>query len=86
MKLKKPGKSISKTQVVSISPYGIWLYVNGREYFLPFTDFPWFQEATISKIYNVKLLGRGHLHWPDLDVDLELESLENLEQYPLVYK
>ena len=86
MRLKKPGKSTSKAEVVSISHHGVWIYVNRTEYFLPFTDFPWFADATVSQIHNLKLLNRGHLHWPDLDVDLELESLENLEMYPLVYK
>ncbi|WP_420886735.1 DUF2442 domain-containing protein [Candidatus Kuenenia stuttgartensis] len=28
----------------------------------------------------------SHLHWPDLDIDLEIDSLENPEKYPLVYK
>ena len=27
----------------------------------------------------------GNFHWPDLDVDIELDSLDNLEAYPLVF-
>jgi hypothetical protein len=27
-----------------------------------------------------------HLHWPDLDVDLEIDNLENPEKYPLKSK
>ena len=30
-----------------------------------------------------KLLHDHHLHWPELDVDLEIEVLEHPEQYPL---
>jgi hypothetical protein len=29
---------------------------------------------------------RHHLHWPNLDVDLDLHSLTNLAEYPLVYR
>jgi hypothetical protein len=35
---------------------------------------------------NVRLLNRVHLHWPDLDIDLEVQSLEHPDQYPLQYK
>jgi hypothetical protein len=85
MTLKTIGKSTSKVDVLNISKNGIWLLADNTEYFLPYKDFPWFKEAKISEIYKVKLTHRHHLHWPDLDVDLELESLQNLEKYPLVY-
>jgi len=62
------------------------MLVNGKEYFLPFKDFPWFREATISQIINVRLLHPHHLYWSDLDVDLELESIEKPEVYPLIAK
>jgi hypothetical protein len=29
---------------------------------------------------------RHHLYWPNLDVDLEPDSLTNLAEYPLVYR
>ena len=58
----------------------------GKEYFIPHKGFPWFQNARLSEIYNVHLMHKKSLHWPDLDVDLDLESLENLESYPLIYK
>jgi hypothetical protein len=34
---------------------------------------------------NVEQPHPQHLHWPDLDVDLEVESLLAPEAYPLVY-
>ncbi len=86
MKLKNHGKSTSGAEVIQISPRGIWLLVNDTEYFLPFENFPWFQKATVAQIHNVQLLHRFHLRWPDLDVDLALDSLARLEQYPLVYR
>ncbi len=86
MKLFALGKSTSKVEVQDISKFGIWLFVKGTEYLLPYSEYPWFKEAKISQIYNVQLVHRDHLYWPDLDIDLEIESLKNPAQYPLVYK
>ena len=85
MKLQRRGKNTSKVEILNISIHGIWLYVNGKEYFLSHEEYPWFKDAKIKEIYNVQLLHESHLHWPELDVDLELDSLENPEQYPLVF-
>ncbi len=80
------GKNTSPAEVQDISRNGIWLLIRGREYFLAYAEYPWFKEATLSSIYNLEFLHGTHLHWPDLDVDLELESLQQPERYPLVYK
>jgi hypothetical protein len=80
------GKSISTVEVTNISPNGIWLLTRNREYFLPYNDFPWFKDAKVNAIFDVKLLHSHHLFWPQLDVDIELVSLEDLNNYPLVYK
>ena len=80
------GKSTSPAEVQDISRNGIWLFVQGQEYFLAYADYPWFKDAKLAEIYNLKLLHGTHLHWSDLDVDLELESLQQPEKYPLVYK
>mgnify|MGYP001604272434 CR=1 FL=1 len=76
----------SKTEVQDISRHGIWLYARGQEFLLPFKEYPWFKDAKVSAVYNVKLLHRSHLYWPDLDVDLDIESLEQPEKYPLLAK
>ena len=80
------GKSTSPAEVQDISRNGIWLFVQEKEYFLAYADYPWFKDAKPAEIYNLKLLHGTHLHWSDLDVDLELESLQQPEKYPLVYK
>ena len=51
---------------------------------MPYEDFPWFGEAKVKDILDVKLLHGHHLHWPALDVDLELECLEDPSKYPLI--
>ncbi|HBO97991.1 MAG TPA: DUF2442 domain-containing protein [Candidatus Omnitrophica bacterium] len=71
---------------MQISTRGIRLLVNDTEYFLPYEDFPWFQKATVEQIHHVQLLYGFHLRWPDLDVDLALDSFGHLAQYPLVYR
>ncbi len=86
MKSLKVGKNTSKADVLHISRFGLWILVEGNEYFLPYSEFPWFKEATVEQIYNLQFYHEKHLRWPDLDVDLEIESLHHLEQYPLVYK
>ncbi len=81
MTLLKTGKNIS-ARVENISPFGIWLFVKGKEYFLNYRDYPYFKEHTLRSIQNVKLLHGFHLYWPDLDVDLEIDNLEKPEKYP----
>ena len=82
MRLLKNGKDILAS-VENISPFGIWLLVCNREYFLTYKDYPWFKNRSIKSIQNVQLLHGTHLHWPELDVDLEVDNLENPEKYPL---
>lgn len=84
MKSKQVGESISEVEVLNITNHGFWLSVHGREYFLAFDYFPWFRDAKISSILNVEWPHPNHLYWPDLDVDLELDSIECPEKYPLI--
>ncbi len=86
MKSKKAGTSISGVEVTNISSHGIWLYLYDKEYFLSYDEYPWFRHAKIAEILNVKLLNTHHLHWPDLDVDLTVDSLDHPERYPLTAK
>lgn len=79
----QPGKGISQIAVTDISPDGIWVLASGQEYFLPFEQFPWFKNATIDQILNVVEEHPGSYRWPELDVDLGLDSMKNPEQYPL---
>lgn len=82
MKSLKHGKSTS-VSVENITPSGIWLFAGGKEYFLDYDGYPYFKDQTISSIQNVRLLHEYHLYWPELDVDLEIDNLENPEKYPL---
>ena len=86
MKSTIHGKNISEIEVTSISLHGIWIFINNKEYFLPFECFPWFKDAKIAEIYNVQLLHDSHLYWEMLDIDLSIDQLVNPDKYPLVYK
>ena len=78
-----PGTSTLKADVTNISQHGFWLLVDDRELFLPFEQFPWFKAAAVKAILNVERPQARHLHWPDLDVDLTIDSIEHPESYPL---
>lgn len=82
MKSSKNRKDIL-VSVENITPFGIWLYIKGNEYFLSYQDYPYFQDQTLSSIQDVQLVHESHLYWPELDVDLEIDNLDNPEKYPL---
>jgi len=78
------GRSISDVEVTNVSQHGFWVLVGNRELFLPFKTFPWFRNAPVAHVLNVELPHPTHLYWPDLDVDLSVESIEYPERFPLV--
>jgi hypothetical protein len=62
----------------------MWVLVDDRELFLAFEDFPWFRDASIGALARIDRPAEGHLRWPELDVDLTIESIEHPERFPLV--
>ena|SRR5919106_5014807 len=80
----QPGTNISEVEVTNVSKYGFWLLIHDQEVFIPFGKFPWFTEAPIGKLLNVELPSPHHLYWPDLDIDLAVESLFYPERFPLI--
>jgi Protein of unknown function (DUF2442) len=53
---------------------------------MSYEDFPWFKDAPVGQVLNVEEQGPGHYYWPDLDVDLGIEAIENPEKFPLKAK
>jgi hypothetical protein len=72
--------------VTNITAHGFWLFVDDREYFVPFADYPVFQTATVAQIYAVRRIGPTQFHWPELDADIELDALKRPDAYPLKFK
>ncbi|HEY7611041.1 MAG TPA: DUF2442 domain-containing protein [Alphaproteobacteria bacterium] len=80
------GAASSSAEVVGLSKHGFWLLLGEGEVFVPFSKFPWFKSAPVSRVLNVRRLSADHLRWPDLDVDLHVDSLREPEKFPLVAK
>jgi autonomous glycyl radical cofactor GrcA len=78
------GRSTFPVEVTNVSAHGFWLFLEERELFVSFAQFPWFRDAAIGAITNVQLPSAHHLYWPVLDIDLAVESIEHPEKYPLV--
>lgn len=79
-------KTECAAEVTNISPFGFWLLAGGKEYFVNYKDYSVFENASIKDIANVVEDAEGNLHWPSLDADIELNALENPQDYPLSYK
>lgn len=78
-----PGSAISEAEVTNISRHGFWVFLGDRELFLPFGEFPWFKGASVQAILNVERPQEHHLYWPDMDIDLTVESIEHPDRFPL---
>jgi hypothetical protein len=86
MRSRAPGKSTSGAEVTSVDRHGLWLLVREQEFFLPFSEFPWFREARLASILKVELVHENHLYWPELDIDLTLDSIKDPSAYPLIWQ
>lgn len=80
------GTAILGFEVTSIGKHGFWNYEDGAEYFVSFADYPVFRKATVESILNVTRSGPGQYHWPDLDADIEKESLVSPEVFLKMYR
>ena len=49
MKSKTAGASTSP-EVTNVSSHGLWVFWGNAEYFLEYSRFPWFKEATIAQV------------------------------------
>jgi hypothetical protein len=75
MKSSVLGKKISPVEI-NITRFGLWLCLSDEEFFLTYEDYPFFKNAKIPDIYDVELHHGTHLHWPTLDVDLNVAILK----------
>jgi hypothetical protein len=84
MKSAQRGQSTLAAEVTNVSAHGFWILLADEELFVPFSGFPWFQDATIRAITHIEWPSPNHLYWPDLDIDLAVESLRHPDRFPLV--
>ncbi|MBD2718258.1 DUF2442 domain-containing protein [Synechococcus sp. FACHB-909] len=78
-----PGTTTLEAEVTNVSSHCIWMLIDDEELALPYSEFPWFKLATIQQVINVLRPSPDHLYWPDLDVDLSVESIRHPEMFPL---
>lgn len=79
-----PGRATSAAEVTHVSRHGFWLLLGGEELLVPFTEFPWFRRATIEQLLDVEWPTPDHLYWPQLDVDVSVQSIRVPADFPLI--
>lgn len=78
------GSATLEAEVTNVSAHGFWLLLGTEELAVPYAQFPWFKKATIEQLLAVERPTENHLYWPQLDIDLSVESLRNPEAFPLL--
>ena len=71
-------------EVTNVYTHCFWLLLGEEELAVPFSEFPWFKKATIEQLSEVERSTEDHLYWPQLDIDLSVESIRKPESFPLV--
>ena len=84
MKSALRGENASDVEVTNVTRHGFWIFIRDQEVFASFRDFPWFGDASVRQITKVELSSPRHLYWPELEVDLAVDSLDRPDRYPLV--
>lgn len=67
----------SHAEVTNINRRGFWLQCRGEELYLPFAEFPQFENATVQQICRVECPCDAHLYWPGLGIDLSLDTIRD---------
>ncbi|MDR2207197.1 MAG: DUF2442 domain-containing protein [Flavobacteriaceae bacterium] len=81
--LRKNGENIS-VKVLAITGNGILISIPEGDFFLPYSDYPWFKNARVDEVLDVKSEGNFAIRWDKLDVDLEIDSILHPEKYPII--
>ncbi len=58
-----------------VSAEGLWLRLDTTTHFLSFARYPAFRDAPIRALANVEIPCPNRVYWPELDVDLAIESI-----------
>ena len=84
MKFSRSGRNTLPVSVGAVNSRGFWLLLGDRKVFVGYRAFPWFREFTVRELARVRRPAPNHLHWREFDIDLEVESIERPEEFPLV--
>jgi len=80
------GASTSRVEVSHVSKHGFWLLLKDEELLVSFAEFPWFKDVSIEQLSKVELSSENHLYWPQLDIDICVDSIRNPKAFPLISK
>lgn len=86
MNSSNSGISTLDCRVTDINGLGLFVLVQGKEYFIPFREYPRLLHSKVSELTNVIFLPPYQLRWEDLDVDIEIQALEQPENFPLIFR
>ena len=78
------GSTTLAAEVTHVSRHCFWLLLGDEELAVPFTEVPWFRQATIEQLLDVERPTEDHLRWPQLDIDLSVESIRQPDAFPLL--
>ncbi|WP_333873959.1 DUF2442 domain-containing protein [Methylobacter sp.] len=79
------GTDISPIEVSGVTKHGFWILLDEKEeLFVSFLEFPWFRKAPVVELFHVDRPQPHHLYWPELDIDLHVDSIRHPETFPLV--
>ena len=80
-KLQMLGTLTSLIEITQVSSQGFWLLLPTEELFLSFENFPWFKDVTIKELCEVEWPSEKHIYWPNLDIDLSIDSIRDLQPF-----
>jgi hypothetical protein len=69
-------------EVTRVSSRGIWLKIYDKKFFLSYYDFPWFKHKPVQAVMHVKEASPGNFYWPDINVNLGVNSIESPHRFP----
>ena len=75
------GIGTSAVEVTNVSMHGIWLWQATGNSSLATKISLGSRNAPISKIVNVKEPTPDHFYWPDLDIDIGMQTIEHPEKF-----
>lgn len=73
------------SKVLSITGQGILITIKEGDFFLNYKSYPWFKNAKINEVLNIKR-DQEAIYWDSLDVEIEIDSILNPQNYPLIAK
>lgn len=82
MKSAVPVPGSLAVEVTRIAGDGFSVRTGAETLFVSFAEFPWFRTGSEADIRHVESPSPEHLYWPELGIDLELESIRHPEKYP----